>query len=127
MPHQDVYTRLALVGAIAPTAVGLNAVLRPSSAISMLGFPVPPQAVASGLAEALVQMYGSRSITLGLTSLVVLLFGDRKTLGWVCLTGAPLAAIDGYASYRFMGSGQWGHWIFVPFSLGMAGGLLGWY
>lgn len=102
-----------------PGLVGINSLLRPAHGLSLLNFPSPPDAQSRKLAHSLVQMAGTRNITMSLTTLVVWLTADKRTLGYTMLAGAPLALIDGFISRGVVEGMEWRHWIFVPVSLGL--------
>ncbi|KAH6874785.1 hypothetical protein B0T10DRAFT_498555 [Thelonectria olida] len=102
-----------------PGLVGINSLLRPAHALSLLGFPSPPDAQARKLAHSLMQMAGARNLTMTLATLAVWFTADRRTLGYTMLAGAPLALIDGFISRGVVDGMEWGHWTFVPVSLGL--------
>jgi multidrug efflux pump subunit AcrB len=120
MPSPIIYARATFVVGLLPIALGINAVARPASALALLQFPAPTDPAARKVTESVLQMYGARNITLGLSTLAVWYAGSHRTLGLVMLAGIPLALIDGFVSLNQIGSGQWGHW-----SACIVGGVLG--
>jgi hypothetical protein len=127
MSRPEIFAKATLAINFLPIVVGINAVLRPASALRLLNYPVPIDKTARRTTYTVLQMYGARNIAMGLSTLAVWCSGDRRTLGWVMLAGIPLATIDGFVTRQLTGIGEWGHWSFIPVSLGLAGGLLGWY
>ncbi|KAK6198211.1 hypothetical protein LQW54_010488 [Pestalotiopsis sp. IQ-011] len=109
---------------LVPTLVGINAILRPASALSLLGFSAPPQPESQKLSRSLLRMYGGRDIALGLMTLAVWARGDRRTLGYTMLASLPIALVDGFVSRDQIGGGEWGHWVFVGIGGALAAGCL---
>jgi hypothetical protein len=137
--------------------LGINALLRPSNALAMWGFPHPgatpsprppkssnidtitessstsSQFVGEGvsateilvtpegrLAEALMQLYGSRTLTVGIALLATSRWGSRESL--IAVSGAStfIAFMDGFVARKIVGEGaELAHWGFVswPFLL----------
>lgn len=110
-----------------PGLVGLNSLLRPGHALSLLGFPAPPEPEGQKLAHSLIRMSGVRTLTMSLTTIAVWCTADRRTLGYVLLSGIPVALIDGFISRWQIEGMEWGHWIFVPVSFGLGARLVGWF
>lgn len=135
-PMTPLFARGTLLVSLIPALVGINAVLRPSSALEMLGFkssssssstPQSPNHEETRVALAVTQMYGARQISLGLATIAVFsVTDDPVVLGAVMLAGIPIAVIDGFVSKALTGKGQWGHWVAVPVSLVFGLGLFGW-
>ncbi|KAJ0122106.1 hypothetical protein J7T55_002618 [Diaporthe amygdali] len=75
---------------------------------------------------ALARIYGSRNFVLGLLTLAIRLSGDRKLMGWSMLLGTLEPLGDGFIQFSLNGAGVMKHWMFVPVSLGVGAGLLGW-
>jgi hypothetical protein len=111
---------------ILPICLGINAILRPASALAIFNFPEPPQPEGRKLARSLMQLYGARNLSMGLATVAVWSAGaDPRSLGWMVLANVPVALMDGLVSRWQIGGGEWGHWFFVLVSFGLAGGLLG--
>lgn len=136
-PISSLFARGTLLVSLLPALVGINAVLRPSSALEMLGFrssfaglstsSPSPTDEQDRLALALTQMYGARQLSLGLTTIAAFSVSDDPVvLGAIMLAGIPIAVIDGFVSKALTGKGQWGHWAAVPVSLVLGLGLFGW-
>lgn len=121
------FVNAAAVLGVAPIVFGVNAILRPHSALSLLQFSAPPQPEGQRLTLSLIQIAGGRNIALGLMILAAWTRRDRRTLALTILATTPVAVIDGFVSRAQIGRGEWNHWAFIPLSLGAAGGLLGWY
>lgn len=92
--------------------------------ITVLGFSAPPQPESQKLSQSLLRMYGGRDIALGLMTLAVWARGDRRTLGYTMLASLPIALVDGFVSRDQIGSGEWGHWVFVGIGGALAAGCL---
>lgn len=110
---------------ILPILSGINAVLRPASALSLLGFPTPPEPKGQKLSDSLLRMYGVRQATMGLASLALWWAGEHRLMGVFMLVNSPVAIVDGLVSRWQIGGGEWGHWGFIPLGLVLTAGLLG--
>ncbi|KAK5937697.1 hypothetical protein PMZ80_009826 [Knufia obscura] len=109
-----------------PTLVGLQLLLvDPLSGLSMLGYTVPTDPSSRQLSTSLMRFFGARDLTLGLVTLAVWRFGNRKTLGVTTGLGTGLAVMDGLINQVDVVGGGWKHWVFVPFGAMLSGGLLG--
>lgn len=115
-----------VLGGLLPCGNGINALLRPESALDMLHFPEPSGLEAQMLTRSLIYLYGARDLSLGLTVLSLWYNGHRKALGWVILAIFPIVIIDGLTSLYQIRGGEWNHWAFVPVCLGLGAGLLEW-
>lgn len=94
---------------IIPILAGLNAILRPTSALSMLGFVAPPeQAQTQKLCRSLLQMYGVRQVAMGLTGLTLWSFAEHRLMGAILFANMPIAIVDGWVVRRQTGGGEWG-------------------
>ncbi|CAH0045066.1 unnamed protein product [Clonostachys solani] len=111
---------------LVPGLVGINALLRPGHALSLMGFPSPPEAGGRKLSHSLVQMMASRNISMSLTTITLWFVADQETLGYLMLAQAPIALIDGFISRWQVEGMEWGHWIAVPISVGLGARLVGW-
>jgi hypothetical protein len=115
-----------ILGGLLPCGNGINALIRPESALALLRFPEPSDLEAQKLTRSLIYLYGARELSLGLTVLSLWYSGYRKPLGWVILAILPIVIGDGLASLHQIGGGEWSHWVFAPVCLGIGAGLLGW-
>lgn len=116
---------LATITAIFPITFGINALFRPHSALSILGFPAPASPADRALAHGLVAIYGARDISMGTAVIATVVFGSPRALGCILLVSAGVAAIEGVVARTVVGAGEWGHWTFVPVLGGMGAALLG--
>lgn len=123
---------------------GIDQIIRPESALELWRFPSPsgspePDAASSSttaanaavitqrdLVHGLIRREGVRNIALGVVGLTTLCRGDRKLAGFIMLCGCFTAFSDGLISRAVIGGGEMRHWVFLPFMLGTAVGLLGW-
>lgn len=110
---------------ILPIFSGITAVLRPASALSLLGFPTPPEPKEAKLSYSVLQMYGVRQATMGLASLALWWAGEHRLMGVLMLVNTPVAIVDGLVSRWLTGGGEWGHWGFIPVGMALTVGLLG--
>jgi len=106
-----------------PLTLGLNAIFRPRSGLSMLEFDPPSSDSDKKLVDSLMKLYGSRDVFLGLSIFTVAFLGHRKALGWLMLWGCGVVTMDGVVSKSQIGRGEWNHWGFAPV-LGVVGVLL---
>ena len=127
---------IASASGIFAAGLGINALLKPRSALSMWGFP-HPGAIASSevdspstkaivdtpegrLAESLMMLYGSRTLVMGVGLLSTSYWGSHRSctaMVWGCTF---VALMDGFVSLRQLGGGQFSHWGFVSFDLSSA-------
>lgn len=75
---------------------------------------------------ALARIYGSRNFILGLLVMAIRMSGDRRLMGWSMLLGCLEPLVDGLIQFSLTGAGVMKHWVFVPVTLGVGAGLLGW-
>jgi hypothetical protein len=101
---------------------GINAILRPISALSFFEFEPPASAADKKLVDSLMVVYGARDIFMGLAVYIAAYFGDCKALGWILVAGSGVAFVDGAVCWR-NGKGEWNHWGYAPM-LGAVGGVL---
>lgn len=110
---------------------GINAIVRPESALAPFELEVP--GAARELVDKLMVIYGVRDIFMGVAMWAAAAAaasvgaGDgggygRKTLGWIVLAGSGVAFVDG-AVCRSGGKGEWNHWGYAPL-LTVVGALL---
>ena len=90
---------------------GINAVLRPTHALTFFEFP-PATSLADGkVVDSLMAVYGVRDIFMGLAIYAAAYFGDRKTLGWIVIAASSVAFADGFiVAFSEVGKGEWNHW-----------------
>ena len=103
---------------------GINAILRPASALSFFEFQPPTSAADRKLVDSLMVVYGVRDIFWGLVIYIAAYFGNRKTLGWILIAGSGVAFADGAVCYA-NGKGEWNHWGYAPMMAAVGGVLLG--
>lgn len=87
----DYFANTTFAVGLVPIILGINAILRPASALSILEFPAPPNAEGQRLAKSLMQIYGGRNISLGLLMILIWARGDRRTLGLAMFASIPIA------------------------------------
>ncbi|KAH8779757.1 hypothetical protein F5883DRAFT_540537 [Diaporthe sp. PMI_573] len=77
---------------------------------------------------ALARIYGSRNFVLGLLVMAIRMSGDRRLMGWSMLLGCLEPLGDGLIQFSLTrtGASVMKHWVFVPVTLGVGAGLLGW-
>ncbi|KAK8134425.1 hypothetical protein PG984_006437 [Apiospora sp. TS-2023a] len=122
---------------------GIDQLIRPESALELWRFPSPSgeptelHAAATtdaatnattqrDLVHGLVRREGVRNIALGVVGIATYYHGDRKLLGCVVFCGCFTAFSDGLISRAVIRGEELRHWVFLPFMLGTAAGLLGW-
>ena len=120
----------AAVISILPTITGLAALVRPQLGHTVFSFPKPTTPRDQNLVLGLFRIFGVRDLAIGLTTLAIWHYGEGaagyKTLGVAMLTGGLLVATDGWVSKEVIGKGEWTHWSFLPFNVGIGVALLGW-
>ncbi|PWN24745.1 putative integral membrane protein [Jaminaea rosea] len=95
-------------------AFGINAMLRPESALSFFELTYPTLASQRKLADVLLAAYGYRDVFMGLSIFAAAYCGTVQSLGLIMLAAASVAAVDGWACYALVGSGQGNHWGYAP-------------
>ncbi|GAA5906796.1 hypothetical protein JCM6882_006832 [Rhodosporidiobolus microsporus] len=118
-------TCVAVLGGVFCILAGVNAFRDPAHALSVFHFDLPSPTLSPSdhqLVVSLLRVYGARDIFMGVVTFATAYYGSRKALGWVMLSGAAVAAVDGAVCWRANG-GEWTHWGFVPV-LGSAGAVL---
>ena len=126
-PASQALPNTAAVIGLVPIALGINAIFRPRSALSLLEFATPKDPEAQKLADNLMRIYGGRDVAIGVPMLLSWYFGDRKVLGWLLITGAFTASVDAWATRLQNGKGEWNHLPFAVIGVGLGGGILGWF
>ncbi|KAI5245441.1 hypothetical protein E4T43_03068 [Aureobasidium subglaciale] len=85
--------------------LGLGGIFLPEAMIQQVwGFQlsaVPKQTQI--LIEAIMQLYGTRNVALGLMILAVRKFSDSRTMGWVLMAEILVATSDGFVQERVTG------------------------
>jgi len=104
---------------------GINAILRPSNALTFFEFPYPTSPSDAKLIDGLMVVYGARDIFMGLAIYAAAYFGDRKSLGWMLIAGSGVAFVDGYVCKAYTGNGEWNHWGYAPMLTAVGSLLLG--
>ncbi|KAG4026263.1 hypothetical protein MFRU_043g00660 [Monilinia fructicola] len=95
-------------------AFGINALLRPSHALTFYRpFSLPTAPSDKALVEALMTIYGARNIFMGLSMYAASYYRNYKTLGWIVIAGSGVAFVDGWVCYK-AGGGQADHWGYAP-------------
>ena len=92
---------------------GVNAILRPDHALTFFHFTPPTAPADKSIVDSLMVVYGARDIFMGLAIYAAAFFGDRKTLGWILISGSAVAFVDG-AVCKSHGQGEWDHWGYAP-------------
>lgn len=126
-PSPHLLTNTAFLFGLIPTALGINAILRPRSALTILQFARPKDAEAGKLVDNLMRIYGSRDIVVGLPVLIAWYLGDRQMLGWMMVIQAVIPFVDAWATRLQNGRGEWNHLPVGFVGLGLGGGILGWF
>ncbi|KAK4935473.1 hypothetical protein LTR10_023489 [Elasticomyces elasticus] len=111
---------------LVPFALGINALLRPESALALLQFAAPPQPEAQKLTKSFIYMQGARNLAYGFTTLAIWYTGHREPLGYAAFAGMFIVLVDGFVARYQLGRGEWNHWAFAPVSVAVGAGLLGW-
>lgn len=121
---------------------GINAMVRPASALAPFELDVPIG--ARELVDKLMVIYGVRDIFMGVAMYAAAAAAStagagagaagaaagprgegghaRRMLGWIVVAGSGVAFVDG-AVCRLGGKGEWNHWGYAPL-LTVVGGLL---
>lgn len=126
-PTSQALPNTAAVIGLVPIALGINAILRPRSALGLLEFPTPKEPESQKTVDNLMRIYGGRDVAIGVPMLLSWYFGDREVLGWLLITGALTASVDAWATRLQNGKGEWNHLPFAVVGVGLGGGILGWF
>jgi hypothetical protein len=103
---------------------GINAILRPISALSFFEFKPPTSAADKKLVDSLMVVYGARDIFMGLAICIAAYFGERNSLGWILIVASGVAFVDGAICWG-NGKGEWNHWGYAPMLTAVGAVLLG--
>lgn len=103
------------------TGFGINAILRPSNALTFFELSPPSSTADQNFVEALMIVYGARDIFMGLAIYAASYFGNRKTLGRILVAGSAVAFVDGAVCRVYAGKGEMNHWGYAP-ALTVVGG-----
>ncbi|KAI9925769.1 hypothetical protein ASPWEDRAFT_52659 [Aspergillus wentii DTO 134E9] len=120
------FPSLRLFGTIIGTiciAFGINAILRPSSALSFFEFDYPTTLAEKTLIDNMLIIYGARDVLMGLAAYITAYY-DGRALGWTLLAISGVAYVDGFVCWR-NGGGEWNHWGYAPVVSVAGVGLLG--
>lgn len=126
-PSPQLLTNTAFLFGLIPTALGVNAILRPRSALAILQFARPKDAQAGKLVDNLMRIYGSRDIVVGLPVLIAWYLGGKQMLGWIMVVQAVIPFVDAWATRLQNGNDEWNHLPVGFVGLGLGGGILGWF
>ncbi|KAF2668954.1 hypothetical protein BT63DRAFT_454934 [Microthyrium microscopicum] len=108
----------ASFGAV-PLGYGINAFLRPMSAMNI--FFLFPSAT-DPLLEPTMYLYAIRAIYMGLTVMIAAYYGHRKTMGAILIALSGISLVDGAVVRTYGGENSLGekgaenigHWIWGP-------------
>ena len=105
-------------------AFGVNAIVRPESALSFFELQYPSSlSTHTQLVDALSAVYGVRDIFMGLAIYAMAYLGNRKSLGCIVILSAAVGIADGVVCKIFVGTGEWNHWAYAPV-LGLLGAMM---
>lgn len=108
---------IALFTSLFPLCLGINALIQPRSALSVLEFAPPSSDADKKLVDNLLRLYGVRDVFLGLSIITVTFLGHKKATGWLLLWGSGVVTMDGVVAGDQIGRGEWNHWSFAPVML----------
>lgn len=113
-PSQSLAVTLAAcVFATIHTGFGINAILRPTHALTFFEFKPPADKNSGDMVNSLMAVYGVRDIFMGAAIYAAALLGSQKALGWILVSATAVAIADGMVCYGY-GKGHWGHWSHAP-------------
>jgi Domain of unknown function (DUF4267) len=92
---------------------GINAILRPTQALTFFEFDVPSLPADRKVVEGLSVVYGVRDIFMGVAINIAAYYGQRKAAGWILIAASAVAFADGAVCYMH-GKGEWNHWGYAP-------------
>ncbi|KAK6526569.1 hypothetical protein TWF694_005151 [Orbilia ellipsospora] len=123
---QSPYLRiLAATTCLSTIGLGINAILRPRTALEMLSFPTPTTPADKKLVDNLMRIYGARNLIMGWSMGVTAYLGHTMALGWIFIGSSVVALVDGFVSKDQIGKGQWNHWQFIMVSVPLGSVLVG--
>ena len=73
---------------------GVNAILRPSHALTFFEFAPPASPADARMVDSLMAVYGARDIFMGLAIYAAALFGTKKSLGWTLIASSGVAIVS---------------------------------
>lgn len=106
-------TLAACVFATIHVGFGLNAILRPTHALTFFEFRPPADRGARDLVNSLMAVYGARDVFMGAAIYATAAFGSPRALGWILVAATGVALADGMVCYAH-GRGYWSHWGHAP-------------
>lgn len=96
-------------------AAGINAILRPTDALTYFEYHTPPTGAKDRqMVDSLLAIYGVRDIFMGFSIYAATLTGTKKSLGWTLVFASAVAFADGVITKSANGTGEWGHWSYAP-------------
>ena len=93
---------------------GINAIMRPQNALEPFELNALAATADKKLIEALMIIYGTRDIFIGLSFYSAAYFGTRKALGWTLIAFSAVAFVDGIVCKAYVSAGEWNHWGYAP-------------
>ena len=72
-----------------------NALIRPRSALQMLGFNAPVSPSDQKLTDGLMRMFAATRVVMGLSGMLMWWYKDYKVQGCSMLLGVLMAGVDG--------------------------------
>jgi Domain of unknown function (DUF4267) len=125
--QSPILANAAAIFAVFPGLVGIVGLLAPRPFLAAhFGFELPSSPKDQKLTDSLVRLCSVRDLFLGGASLAAWYNEDTKTLGAIMLLRAGVVFTDGAVNKHQAGRGEWMHWPFVPMTLSVGAGLLGW-
>lgn len=91
-------TWISLLVLVALFAVGVRAVVAPTTAATGFGIPI-----GEGDGLAFVQAFGARNIGLSLFAVLAIVLDQRRSVGVLLLCGVVIALIDAYIVSQHLG------------------------
>ncbi|KAL3458187.1 hypothetical protein BJX64DRAFT_228273 [Aspergillus heterothallicus] len=110
--------------AVTCIASGINALLRPASALSFFHWDYPTTTAQSDLVDSLLYVYAIRDILMGASVYISKAYGTQQSLGLTLLANCAVAWGDGLICWTW-GKGHWGHWTYAPIYSVVAAAILG--
>lgn len=78
-----------------------------------LAYPSSPGSEQTAI-NVLLAALSAKSTVIGAIILIALYYRRSRLVGWLLMAGGAMAGVDGWACYKYMGHGQWGHWGYAP-------------